>query len=187
MFCRLLLLRFRLQPASWSTLRLWNRLLLRRNPGSPSRAPSRAPWPAALNVRYQRRSYLIRPFVSCDLHFNIVLVCFFFHPACEDALTPSAVADSAVKVLNSCLATMPAGRAEIRLQRPFQKHKDVWNVGWICLKTKQNAEQYLWVIDFVPEHALSFCIKFPFDLSHFGAAATSPLLNNGRLVAQNTF
>lgn len=33
-------------------------------------------------------------------------------PACDDVLSPAAVADSAVKVLNSCLANMPAGRAQ---------------------------------------------------------------------------
>uniref|UniRef100_A0A3Q1IBV4 polo kinase n=1 Tax=Anabas testudineus TaxID=64144 RepID=A0A3Q1IBV4_ANATE len=33
----------------------------------------------------------------------------FFSPACEDVLTPVAVADIAMKVLNGCLATMPPG------------------------------------------------------------------------------
>lgn len=33
-------------------------------------------------------------------------------PACDDVLSPAAVADSAVKVLNSCLANMPAGRTQ---------------------------------------------------------------------------
>ncbi len=46
----LLLLRCPLPPVSWSALCLWNRLLLRRNPGSQSPAPLRAPWQAALNV-----------------------------------------------------------------------------------------------------------------------------------------
>lgn len=34
---------------------------------------------------------------------------WFFPSACEDVLTPAAVADSALKVLTNCLATMPAG------------------------------------------------------------------------------
>ena len=32
------------------------------------------------------------------------------HSACEDGSTPAAVAESAAKVLNTCLAAMPAGR-----------------------------------------------------------------------------
>lgn len=50
-------------------------------------------------------------FVCCDQCFNVRLS----SPACEDVLTPAAVAESAMKVLNSCLATMPAGRTPIRL------------------------------------------------------------------------
>lgn len=34
----------------------------------------------------------------------------FVSPACEDVLTPAAVAEAAMKVLNSCLADMPAGK-----------------------------------------------------------------------------
>lgn len=48
----------------------------------------------------------------CLLWSALILV---FSPACEDVLTPVAVADSAVKVLNSCLATMPTGRQQIVL------------------------------------------------------------------------
>lgn len=41
----------------------------------------------------------------------LIFACFgwFFPSACEDVLTPAAVADSALKVLTNCLATMPAG------------------------------------------------------------------------------
>lgn len=41
----------------------------------------------------------------------LIFACFgwFFPSACEDVLTPAAVADSALKVLMNCLATMPAG------------------------------------------------------------------------------
>lgn len=50
----MLMLSFRwpLPRVSWSALCPWSRLLLRRNPGSPSPALLKAPWPAALNVSF---------------------------------------------------------------------------------------------------------------------------------------
>lgn len=42
--------------------------------------------------------------------------------ACEDALTPAAVIESAVKVLNDCLSSMPAG--------VYACWKSLSNFGW---------------------------------------------------------
>lgn len=48
-----------------------------------------------------------------------------FSPACEDVLTPAAVADTAVKTLNSCLATMPAGEwAQTHWDKSLQKDSE---------------------------------------------------------------
>lgn len=138
----LLLFRFPLPLVSRSTLCLWNRLLLRRNPGSQSRAPSRAPWPAALNVG---NTFLLnRCFLAFLIPFCLLWSIFNFllsSPACEDVLTPAAVAESAVKVLNSCLATMPAGRTPIRVnykdcKNTFgQQHHNnkLWHGRSMCL------------------------------------------------------
>uniref|UniRef100_A0A8C9TEJ3 Serine/threonine-protein kinase PLK n=1 Tax=Scleropages formosus TaxID=113540 RepID=A0A8C9TEJ3_SCLFO len=48
--------------------------------------------------------------------------------ACEDALTPAMVAESAIKVLNSCLSSMPAGKVQ---PKPF-----VWVTKWVDYSNK---------------------------------------------------
>ena len=110
--CVLLPLRCPHPLVSWSAPCLWNKLLLRRNPGNQSPAPSRAPWPAALSVGFSTSFQQIFYIYSLVVFFCVFLINDFlvFSPACEDALTPAAVAESAMKVLKSCLATMPAGR-----------------------------------------------------------------------------
>lgn len=107
-FQLVLLSRFHRPLLHRSAQPLWKQLQPRRSRGNPSRAPLRAPWPAAPNVRPEE------PF------FSLSLMCLYDQsltppstsssPACDDVLSPAAVADSAVKVLNSCLANMPAGR-----------------------------------------------------------------------------
>nr|XP_020451431.1 serine/threonine-protein kinase PLK3 [Monopterus albus] len=53
---------------------------------------------------------------------------------CEDVLTPAAVADSAMKVLNSCLANMPAAtRNPPCLSRP---HSFLWVTKWVDYSNK---------------------------------------------------
>ncbi|XP_030259793.1 serine/threonine-protein kinase PLK3 [Sparus aurata] len=53
---------------------------------------------------------------------------------CEDALTPTAVAESAVKVLNGCLATMPAAnRNPPCLSRP---QSFLWVTKWVDYSNK---------------------------------------------------
>lgn len=126
-----LLCPFRFHPplVSWSTLCLWSRLPQRRNPGSQSRAPSRAPWPAALNVgchSFLQSRRISSCFVFCDVGCNLLLS----SPACEDVLTPAAVAELAMKVLNSCLATMPAGKIQLS-----------WTVKTVKALTKKVAQQ----------------------------------------------
>uniref|UniRef100_A0A8C2ZYY9 polo kinase n=1 Tax=Cyclopterus lumpus TaxID=8103 RepID=A0A8C2ZYY9_CYCLU len=88
-----------------------------RHRGSQCLIPSR---PAAQNVG-PPNTFLLNAFtvyISCPINsFGLSLVyvfkssfIYFFPPACEDVLTPAAVSESALKVLNGCLATMPAGR-----------------------------------------------------------------------------
>uniref|UniRef100_A0A4W6DWL2 Serine/threonine-protein kinase PLK3 n=1 Tax=Lates calcarifer TaxID=8187 RepID=A0A4W6DWL2_LATCA len=63
--------------------------------------------------------------------FHILLV---FSPACEDVLTPAAVAESAMKVLNSCLAIMPAAtRNPPCLSRP---QSFLWVTKWVDYSNK---------------------------------------------------
>ncbi|XP_046870290.1 serine/threonine-protein kinase PLK3 [Hypomesus transpacificus] len=53
---------------------------------------------------------------------------------CEDILTPAAVADSAMKVLNSCLSSMPAGSRNppcLSRSKPF-----VWVTKWVDYSNK---------------------------------------------------
>uniref|UniRef100_A0A7N5ZVE9 Serine/threonine-protein kinase PLK3 n=1 Tax=Anabas testudineus TaxID=64144 RepID=A0A7N5ZVE9_ANATE len=58
----------------------------------------------------------------------------FFSPACEDVLTPVAVADIAMKVLNGCLATMPpATRNPPCLSRP---QSFLWVTKWVDYSNK---------------------------------------------------
>uniref|UniRef100_A0A671X973 Serine/threonine-protein kinase PLK3 n=1 Tax=Sparus aurata TaxID=8175 RepID=A0A671X973_SPAAU len=56
------------------------------------------------------REDFISFFTSLSFVNSVLTLFLVSSPACEDALTPTAVAESAVKVLNGCLATMPAGR-----------------------------------------------------------------------------
>lgn len=46
-------------------------------------------------------------------------------PACEDGLTPASIAESAMKVLNSCLSAMPAGELKASPQAVL-----VLNLKW---------------------------------------------------------
>lgn len=61
--------------------------------------------------------------------------------ACEDVLTPAAVAESAVRVLNSCLSAMPAGvyacwtsLNNLAWERDFNHNdlNDTWNNTTAC-------------------------------------------------------
>lgn len=54
--------------------------------------------------------------------------------ACEDVLTPTAVAESAVRVLNSCLSTMPAASRNpqcLSKPKPF-----IWVTKWVDYSNK---------------------------------------------------
>uniref|UniRef100_A0A8C9X3V6 Serine/threonine-protein kinase PLK n=1 Tax=Sander lucioperca TaxID=283035 RepID=A0A8C9X3V6_SANLU len=66
---------------------------------------------------------------------NVVLVYLNrIDSACEDALTPAAVSESAVKVLNNCLATMPAAtRNPPCLSRP---QSFLWVTKWVDYSNK---------------------------------------------------
>uniref|UniRef100_A0A3Q1BF66 Serine/threonine-protein kinase PLK n=1 Tax=Amphiprion ocellaris TaxID=80972 RepID=A0A3Q1BF66_AMPOC len=72
------------------------------------------------------------PFFSCSK--NVIFFWLISSPACEDVLTPAAVAESALKVLNSCLATMPAAtRNPPCLSRP---QSFLWVTKWVDYSNK---------------------------------------------------
>uniref|UniRef100_A0A673YQN5 Serine/threonine-protein kinase PLK n=1 Tax=Salmo trutta TaxID=8032 RepID=A0A673YQN5_SALTR len=54
-------------------------------------------------------------------------------PACEDGLTPASIAESAMKVLNSCLSAMPAGENPPCLSRP---KSFIWVTKWVDYSNK---------------------------------------------------
>ncbi|XP_031710725.1 serine/threonine-protein kinase PLK3 [Anarrhichthys ocellatus] len=65
---------------------------------------------------------------------NVPVYTTFFSPACEDVLTPATVSESALKVLNSCLATMPAAtRNPPCLSRP---QSFLWVTKWVDYSNK---------------------------------------------------
>uniref|UniRef100_A0A8D3EAE2 Serine/threonine-protein kinase PLK3 n=1 Tax=Scophthalmus maximus TaxID=52904 RepID=A0A8D3EAE2_SCOMX len=70
-----------------------------------------------------RLSYIV--FFFFVFIFQVLLV---FSPACEDVLTPAAVAESSMKVLKSCLATMPAGKIE--------PQSFLWVTKWVDYSNK---------------------------------------------------
>uniref|UniRef100_A0A8C8CAE1 Serine/threonine-protein kinase PLK n=1 Tax=Oncorhynchus tshawytscha TaxID=74940 RepID=A0A8C8CAE1_ONCTS len=53
--------------------------------------------------------------------------------ACEDGLTPASIAESAMKVLNSCLSAMPAGENPPCLSRP---KSFIWVTKWVDYSNK---------------------------------------------------
>uniref|UniRef100_A0A665UM51 Serine/threonine-protein kinase PLK3 n=1 Tax=Echeneis naucrates TaxID=173247 RepID=A0A665UM51_ECHNA len=66
--------------------------------------------------------------------FLFICVLLVSSPACEDVLTPAAVAESAMKILNSCLATMPsANRNPPCLSRP---QSFLWVTKWVDYSNK---------------------------------------------------
>uniref|UniRef100_A0A667WQW7 Serine/threonine-protein kinase PLK n=1 Tax=Myripristis murdjan TaxID=586833 RepID=A0A667WQW7_9TELE len=71
-----------------------------------------------------------RPNTYCSLLFFFLSL----SPACEDVLTPAAVAESAMKVLNSCLTAMPsANRNPPCLSRP---QSFLWVTKWVDYSNK---------------------------------------------------
>uniref|UniRef100_A0A8C7VGS9 Serine/threonine-protein kinase PLK n=1 Tax=Oncorhynchus mykiss TaxID=8022 RepID=A0A8C7VGS9_ONCMY len=52
---------------------------------------------------------------------------------CEDGVTPAAIAESAMKVLNSCLSAMPAGENPPCLSRP---KSFIWVTKWVDYSNK---------------------------------------------------
>uniref|UniRef100_A0A3P8RE24 Serine/threonine-protein kinase PLK n=1 Tax=Astatotilapia calliptera TaxID=8154 RepID=A0A3P8RE24_ASTCA len=59
---------------------------------------------------------------------------WFFPSACEDVLTPAAVADSALKVLTNCLATMPAANRNPPCLSSPQSF--LWVTKWVDYSNK---------------------------------------------------
>uniref|UniRef100_A0A8C7PLZ3 Serine/threonine-protein kinase PLK n=1 Tax=Oncorhynchus mykiss TaxID=8022 RepID=A0A8C7PLZ3_ONCMY len=55
------------------------------------------------------------------------------HCVCEDGVTPAAIAESAMKVLNSCLSAMPAGENPPCLSRP---KSFIWVTKWVDYSNK---------------------------------------------------
>uniref|UniRef100_A0A6Q2ZME8 Serine/threonine-protein kinase PLK n=1 Tax=Esox lucius TaxID=8010 RepID=A0A6Q2ZME8_ESOLU len=78
-------------------------------------------------------SYMVESacqFASQLVELNLSLL----SPACEDGLTPAAVAESAMKVLNSCLSAMPAAtRNPPCLSRP---KSFIWVTKWVDYSNK---------------------------------------------------
>uniref|UniRef100_A0A669F8J9 Serine/threonine-protein kinase PLK3 n=1 Tax=Oreochromis niloticus TaxID=8128 RepID=A0A669F8J9_ORENI len=66
----------------------------------------------------------------------LIFACFgwFFPSACEDVLTPAAVADSALKVLTNCLATMPAANRNPPCLSSPQSF--LWVTKWVDYSNK---------------------------------------------------
>uniref|UniRef100_A0A673BF92 Serine/threonine-protein kinase PLK3 n=1 Tax=Sphaeramia orbicularis TaxID=375764 RepID=A0A673BF92_9TELE len=77
-------------------------------------------------------SFLLISF--CEQCFDFFFFFPFFFAACEDVLTPAAVSEAAMKVLNSCLATMPAAtRNPPCLSRP---QSFLWVTKWVDYSNK---------------------------------------------------
>uniref|UniRef100_A0AAQ4RTB5 polo kinase n=1 Tax=Gasterosteus aculeatus aculeatus TaxID=481459 RepID=A0AAQ4RTB5_GASAC len=134
----------------------------------------------------------VRSFLSTRQSGNVVmfpstprrcstLLFFFFSPACEDVLTPAAVSESALKVLNSCLANMPAAtRNPPCLSSP---QSFLWVTKWVDYSNKygfgyQLSNQSIGVL-FNEGTRLSLCdqrktvhYRFP-NNKHFTFAANS--------------
>uniref|UniRef100_G3PKU2 polo kinase n=1 Tax=Gasterosteus aculeatus aculeatus TaxID=481459 RepID=G3PKU2_GASAC len=157
------------------------------NPGSQSLVPSREQRPAAQNVGTHTHTILSACFNAFwfaffpNPHFKSTLLFFFFSPACEDVLTPAAVSESALKVLNSCLANMPAAtRNPPCLSSP---QSFLWVTKWVDYSNKygfgyQLSNQSIGVL-FNEGTRLSLCdqrktvhYRFP-NNKHFTFAANS--------------
>uniref|UniRef100_A0A3Q2CQ44 Serine/threonine-protein kinase PLK n=1 Tax=Cyprinodon variegatus TaxID=28743 RepID=A0A3Q2CQ44_CYPVA len=78
------------------------------------------------------KSHFLYLFTLC-LFFFFKRVLLVFTPACEDVLTPAAVAEVAMKLLNNCLATMPAGENPPCLSRP---PSFLWVTKWVDYSNK---------------------------------------------------
>uniref|UniRef100_A0A667WPN6 Serine/threonine-protein kinase PLK3 n=1 Tax=Myripristis murdjan TaxID=586833 RepID=A0A667WPN6_9TELE len=66
--------------------------------------------------------------LTVDTYCSLLFFFLSLSPACEDVLTPAAVAESAMKVLNSCLTAMPSGR---RAPQSF-----LWVTKWVDYSNK---------------------------------------------------
>uniref|UniRef100_A0A667WPL6 Serine/threonine-protein kinase PLK3 n=1 Tax=Myripristis murdjan TaxID=586833 RepID=A0A667WPL6_9TELE len=70
----------------------------------------------------------------CSTYCSLLFFFLSLSPACEDVLTPAAVAESAMKVLNSCLTAMPsANRNPPCLSRP---QSFLWVTKWVDYSNK---------------------------------------------------